>query len=80
MLRPRELVRLSQLFEKDANQGQLISAVRVENLQPGTKKKKTRIIYVDTKAAAEAWLVETADDRLKYAGTPPPTAQLTGFA
>lgn len=40
MLRPRELVRLSQLFEKDANQGQLISAVRVENLQPGTKKKK----------------------------------------
>lgn len=27
-------------FKKDANQGQLISAVRVEKRQPGTKKKK----------------------------------------
>lgn len=36
MLRPLELVRLPQLLERDARQGQLISAVRVENLQPGT--------------------------------------------
>lgn len=36
MLRPLELVRLPQLLERDARQGQLIAAVRVENLQPGT--------------------------------------------
>lgn len=41
-------------FKKDANQGQLISAVRVEKRQPGTKKKKKRIIYPHTKAGAAA--------------------------
>lgn len=75
--RSLELVRLRQLFKKDANQGQLIPAGA--RRKSAARDEKTRIIYRDTKAAAEARLVETADARVKYAGTPPPTAQLTRF-
>lgn len=76
MLRSLELVRLPQLLKKTQTKVSSSRRCAKKICSPG---QKTRIIYPDTKAAAKAWLVETADARVKHAGTPPTTAQLTRF-